>query len=720
MRINMDIKYSIDAMYLKDGILEIRGWTVCSDQQRVEVGISKDNEPIEAAVTRNPRKDVAQEFFGKATINDYGYSVSFEYESGQKYMLELSSDSLHKSIPLSHLLMWKNQIRGFRDRLMLTLKNKDHKENICDSIFNYDMYRRIVRRREASASKKNLMSADSPLFSIVIPLYATPQKYLAELIDSIERQTYQKYEVCFADGSPESDKLESFINRYQDTNHRIRYRYLGGNRGISGNTNAALEMATGDFIVLCDHDDLLERNALYELAKAVLDNPECDCIYSDEDKIDEKSEKYFDPHFKPDFNIDLLCSVNYICHLYAVRKSLVDKTGGFLAEYDGAQDHDFIFRTTEKARQVVHIPKILYHWRTHSNSTSVNPESKLYAYEAGKKAIKAHYARVWPQIEIEKIEDGVSLGIYHTFFKVKEELVSVIIPNKDHTEDLDKAVRSTLERGTWKNLEFIIVENNSEEPETFEYYKRLQQEYPQVKVVVYDGPFNYSKINNFGVQYASGRYILLMNNDVELINPDSIREMMGYCQRDDVGIVGCRLMYEDDTLQHAGVIVGIQGIADHAFKGKSLNEPIYFSRAMIAQDYSAVTAAVLLTKREVYDAVNGLDETFEVAFNDIDFCLRVRQTGKLVVYNPYASFYHYESKSRGLEDNADKIRRFHGEIYRFATRYFDFMEKGDPMYNPNLSIIRNDFSLRNLYQSKVGQPFYTKEQLEELLVDIEP
>ena len=448
-------------------------------------------------------------------------------------------------------------------------------------------------------------------------------------------------------------------------------------------------------------------------------NPECDCIYTDEDKIDEKSELYFDPHFKPDFNIDMLCSVNYICHLYAVRRSLVNETGGFREEYDGAQDHDFIFRTTEKARQIVHIPKVLYHWRTHIGSTSANPESKLYAYEAGKKAIKAHYERVWPQLEIEKIEDGVSLGIYHTYFNVKEELISVIIPNKDHTEDLDKAIRSLYERGTWKNLEFIVVENNSDEEETFEYYEKIQEEMPNVKVVYYKGGFNYSRINNFGAQFASGRYILLLNNDVELINPDSLREMVGYCQRDDVGIVGCRLMYEDDTLQHAGVIIGIQGIADHAFKGKALDEPIYFSRAMIAQDYSAVTAAVLLTKREVFDSVGGLDETFEVAFNDIDFCLRVGETGKLVVYNPYASFHHYESKSRGLEDNVEKLRRFHGEIYRFARRYEKFMEKGDPMYNPNLSITRNDFSLRNLYHDEVGKPFYSKEQLEELTEDLD-
>ena len=716
---NMDIKYSIDAMYMKDGNLEIRGWTVGDNKEHVKIAVHENNKRISAVINRNPRKDVAQELFGDAEFNDFGYSVTFEYHSGNKYSLELTSKNFRKSIMLSGLVRWISRFRGFRDRLAVSMTSRSRRDSLLDKRYDYSIFRRQINRIDKMAEKEDLVTSDSPTFSIVIPLYATPEKYLRELINSIEAQTYPKYEICFADGSPENSRLEKVILEYQKHNHRIRYKYLNGNRGISGNTNAALEMATGDFIVLCDHDDLLHRLALYELAKAVKYNPKCDCIYTDEDKVDEKSELYFDPHFKPDFNIDMLCSVNYICHLYAVRRSLVNETGGFREEYDGAQDHDFIFRTTEKARQIVHIPKVLYHWRTHIGSTSANPESKLYAYEAGKKAIRAHYERVWPQLEIEKIEDGVSLGIYHTYFNVKEELISVIIPNKDHTEDLDKAIRSLYERGTWKNLEFIVVENNSDEEETFEYYEKIQEEMPNVKVVYYKGGFNYSRINNFGAQFANGRYILLMNNDVELINPDSLREMVGYCQRDDVGIVGCRLMYEDDTLQHAGVIIGIQGIADHAFKGKALDEPIYFSRAMIAQDYSAVTAAVLLTKREVFDSVGGLDETFEVAFNDIDFCLRVGETGKLVVYNPYASFHHYESKSRGLEDNVEKLRRFHGEIYRFARRYEKFMEKGDPMYNPNLSISRNDFSLRNLYHDEVGKPFYSKEQLEELTEDLD-
>lgn len=716
----MEIKYSIDAVYLKKGQCEIRGWAVGNEKQHVQPGIKCGQESVDVILTRNPRKDVAAELFGERKMNDYGFSLTFDYDRHRKYTFELDADGTHVSIPLNRRIIFLNRLRGFRDQAVSTLSRTGNKqEGIFENFYTYDSFRRKMKMDERKVKKEDVLSNESPVFSIVIPLYATPVNFLRELIESIEKQTYPKYEVCFADGSRENEKLESIINEYQKKNHRIRYHYLNGNRGISGNTNAALEMATGDFVVLCDHDDLLDRDALYELAKAIKHHPECDCIYSDEDKVDETSEKYFDPHFKPDFNIDLLCSVNYICHLYAVRRSLIKETGGFDAEYDGAQDHDFIFRTTEKARQIVHIPKVLYHWRTHLGSTSANPESKLYAYEAGKKAVRAHYERVWPQLEIEKVEDGISKGIYHTYFNVKEELVSVIIPNKDHTEDLDKAIRSLIEKGTWKNLEFIIVENNSESAETFEYYSRIQQEYPQVKVVYYKGSFNYSRINNFGVKHAEGRYILLMNNDVELINPDSIREMMGYAQRDDVGIVGCRLMYEDDTIQHAGVIVGIQGIADHAFKGKSPYEPHYFSRSMVVQDYSAVTAAVLLTKREVYDAVNGLDETFEVAFNDIDFCLRVGQTGKLVVYNPYACFYHYESKSRGLEDNEEKLRRFHGEVYRFASRYHDFMEKGDPMYNPNLSIVRNDYSLRNLYRFKPGQPFYTKEDLRVLKESVE-
>ena len=466
-------------------------------------------------------------------------------------------------------------------------------------------------------------------------------------------------------------------------------------------------MAKGGYIVLCDHDDVMPENALYECAKAI-NEKNCDCIYSDEDKMDMETDELFEPHFKPDFNIDLLRSVNYICHLFVVKKELVEKHGGFRAEFDGAQDYDFIFRMVENAKNIVHIPKVLYHWRCHMKSTAINPESKLYAYEAGMRAIKAHYERSLPDIKVKSIEKGAYYGIYHTIFEPEEKLVSVIIPNKDHTQDLDKAIRSLYEKGTYKNLEFIVVENNSVLEETWSYYEKIQKEFPNVKVVKWAREFNYSAINNFGVGFAGGEYLLFLNNDVELIEKDSVREMVSYIQREDVGICGARLLYEDDTIQHAGVVIGFGGIAGHTFIGLEKERISYFNRALITQDYSAVTAACMMSKKSVFEAVGGFSEDLAVAFNDIDYCMKVRSLGKLVVYNPYVCLYHYESKSRGLEDTPEKIERFNREIANFLKKWPEIIQNGDPYYNPNLTLRKSDFSLKDLSKEKIGEPYRIK------------
>ena len=590
----------------------------------------------------------------------------------------------------------------------LFLKSKNKLQGI-DSDYEYAEWYEKTRPTEAELQRQRETVFDStaPLFSIVIPLFETPTVYLKALLDSLLAQTYAKFEVCLADGSRPGKDTEAVLRDYATRDSRIRYTVLGENRGIAGNTNAALALAAGDFVVLCDHDDILPPEALFSFAEAIVKEPETDCLYSDEDKLDMDGGSLFDPHFKPDFNPDLLGSVNYICHLFAVRKSLLDTVGQFDAAYDGAQDYDFIFRVTEKARHIVHVPKVLYHWRCHMNSTASNPESKLYAFEAGARAIRAHYERVYPELKIKEVKKGVDYGIYHTIFELTEEpLVSVIIPNKDHREDLDKAMRSLLEKGTYKNLEFIVVENNSTDPETFAYYEAIQKELPQVKVVYYEGGFNFSKINNFGVRYAKGEYLLFMNNDVELINPDTMRELLGYGMRRDVGAVGCRLLYEDDTIQHAGVVIGFGGIAGHTFIGLHEVQNSYFHRALTAQDYSAVTAACLLTKKELFLSVGGFTEELAVAFNDIDYCLKVRAAGKLVVYNPYALLHHYESKSRGLEDTPEKVERFNREVARFMKRWPEILEQGDPYYNPNLTLRKSNFALRDLDKEKIGEPYH--------------
>ena len=686
------MKYRFESIMKKNDSIKISGFIV--GHQPTDVAIFKyfvGNREEHIEYTTVVRNDVSNKYFQKTYKNSYGFSIILPLNKQAKLQVIVGNET--RTFHINQIFLgWQSFIIKLRNS-KFAAKLKEFIRNLYQRKVTYKSWFKLTKasKEELIKQKEYKWAEDAPLFSIVVPLYRTPKGYLKELIESIEAQTYVKWELCLADGSPDN-KLEMLVKSYQD--ERIKYRYIGENLGISGNTNKAVEMATGDFIVLCDHDDLITPDALFEFAKEIVADSEVDSIYSDEDKIDEKSYDVFDPSFKPDFNIDMLRSQNYICHLYGVRRELVEKYGMFNSEYDGAQDYDFILRMSEHSRKIAHVAKILYHWRTHQGSTALNPESKMYAYDAGARAIGAHYARVLPEIQIERIENGYTLGMYHTVFKFNEyPLISVIIPNKDHTDDLDKAIRSMIEKGTWPNLEFIVVENNSTEEKTWEYYKKIEKEYSQVKVVYYDGIFNYAKINNFGVRHARGEYYLFMNNDVELIEPDSLKEMMGYGQRNDVGAVGCRLLYEDNTLQHAGVIVGEIGVAEHIFK-KQIEGMTYHARAMLTQDMSAVTAAVMLVKKEVFEKVEGFDERFAVAFNDIDICMKIREDKKLIVYAPYACFHHYESKSRGAEDTPEKIERFINEVNLFNSKWRSFIENGDPYYNCNFSKKHTDCRLR--------------------------
>ena len=403
---------------------------------------------------------------------------------------------------------------------------------------------------------------------------------------------------------------------------------------------------------------------------------------------------FFAPDFKSDFNPELLTCVYYICHLFVVKKELLDQVGGFRQEFDGAQDYDFIFRCTEQAKEIVHIPQVLYHWRCHQDSTASNPESKMYAFDAGARAIKAHYDRLGVPVEIEK---GEYLGLYRTKFLWEEKpLISIIIPNKDHIDDLKRCIDSIEEKATYRNYEYVIVENNSTEDETFAYYKELEASNPKAHVVYWDGIFNYSAINNFGAAHAKGDYLLLLNNDTEIISPDCLEQLLGYCMRPDVGAVGARLYYEDDTVQHAGVVVGFGGIAGHCFVQQKRDATGYCHRIICAQDYSAVTAACMMMKKNVFLEAGGFTEELAVAFNDVDLCLKVRSHGHLIVYDPYVKLYHYESKSRGTEDSEEKVRRFQTEIEYMRCHWLDILKKGDPYYNKNLSLTKWNYSLKPL------------------------
>lgn len=557
---------------------------------------------------------------------------------------------------------------------------------------NYIKWRksRISSQAELNSQKDKEFDYN-PLISIVVPLYKTDRQYLLMLVESINQQTYGNWELCFSDGGGSESELNDLLEELKKENDKIKYISSENQLRISENTNSALKIANGDFIVFMDHDDVIEPNSLYECVSAINEDSSIDFIYTDEDKVNSKGNKYFDPHFKPDFSINLLRSMNYICHMVVVKKTLIEKVGGLRSEFDGAQDYDFVLRCVEKAKKIHHIPKALYHWRTHLDSTSYNPLSKDYALEAGRKALEEHYKRM-------NINANVSIryknGQFNTIFQLKSKpLVSVIIPNKDHVQDLKKCIDSINEKSSYQNLEYVIVENNSTQTETFQYYEELEKR-NNVKIIKYQGSFNFSKIINFGAKNSKGKYLLILNNDTEIINEKSIEQMVACCELDNVGIVGARLLYPDNTIQHAGVIIGLGGIAGHAFVGLKRSFRGYFSRAVCLQDYSAVTAACMMVSKNVFDEVNGFDEDLAVAFNDIDFCLKVREIGKLVVYNPNSEFYHYESKSRGKEDTKEKVIRFKTEINKFKSKWLDLLEKGDPYYNKNLTLSRYDFSLR--------------------------
>ena len=566
-----------------------------------------------------------------------------------------------------------------------------------DEHYNEWFYKNAATEEVLVAQKSHVFEY-KPLISLLVPTFNTPKDMLCEMVDSVRAQSYDRWELCIADGSSLEETRET-LESYVKMDERIKVVYLDQNYGISGNTNKALEVATGDFIGLIDHDDTVEPDMLYEVVSKLQDSS-VDMVYTDEDKMTtrrlDKNYFHLNPIFKPDYSPDLLRSHNYITHFLVIRSSIVNEVGGFDSEFDGAQDYNLILNCVEvihkRGGKIEHVPRILYHWRMTKGSTAENPESKMYAYESGRKAIETHLHRLGIDATVEMTD---MWGLYHPIYKtVGNPLLSIIIPNKDHIDDLDKCIRSLEIVNTYKNIEIIVVENNSESQETFDYYDKLQTEFGNVKVVKWEKEFNYSAINNFGAKHAKGEYFLLLNNDTEVISPNGISDMLGILLRDDVGIVGAKLLYADDTIQHAGIVLGFQHYAGHVFHTLPKDDYGYMMRPRINCNYSAVTGACLMVKKSVFDEVKGLSEDFPVAGNDVDFCLKVRDKGYLVVYDAFALFHHYESKSRGYEDTPEKKARFRNEILMFQDRWKDILENGDPYYNPNLTLDRQDYSLR--------------------------
>lgn len=537
-------------------------------------------------------------------------------------------------------------------------------------------------------------------FSILVPLYNTPEKFLREMIRSVLKQTYSNWELCLADGSDaKHDDVRQICERYAKKDPRIRYQKLEKNMGISGNTNACIDMATGDYLSLFDHDDLLHPSALFANMEAICEQG-ADFIYTDENTFHDTPSDAFCPHFKPDYAPDTLRTNNYICHFTTFSRDLLEKTGKFRPECDGSQDFDMVLRLTENAEKIVHIPKILYYWRAHRGSVAEDVGAKPYVIEAAKRAIRDHLQRVGLKGEVL---DSVVPSMCRLHYEIEgTPLVSILIPNYEHKADLEKCLNSIYEKSTYQNFEIIVIENNSTSQEIFSYYEEIQKKWSNLKVVVWDEPFNYSAINNYGAQFASGQHLLLLNNDTEVISPDWIQEMLMYSQRQDVGAVGAKLYYPDNTIQHAGLGIGLLALAGHLHRGFERNHIGYTGRLIYTQNLSAVTAACVMIRWDVWDEIGGLDESFAVAFNDVDMCMRIRKAGYLIVWTPYAELYHYESKSRGLEDTPEKQKRFENEVHIFQARWAKELAAGDPYYNPNLPLDREDFGLNRKSSASRG------------------
>ena len=691
------MEYCFDSIFVKNGKIFATGWAVSSvAENEIEITVTDEKKtPVDAIVTWAARPDVGLAKYGDPKAGHVGIfleipfhgqhlvTVYFKEKNAQGNVISEQSLPLNPALIAARKFLKESKAQYVSTKKSLIwLKKKLTGNEYAD----YDTWLRIMRvsRQELFEQRKTKFSY-APKFSVVVPLYHTPAKFLKDLVRSMMYQSYANWELCLVNASPEDVHLTSLLENWAMRDKRIRVIRLEKNLGIAQNTNAGIAASTGEFIAFLDHDDFLEPDALFCYADALNKDKTIDVFYSDEDKTDEHAAHYFYPHFKSDFNIDLLHANNYMCHFLAVRKSLVDTVGGLNEKFDGAQDYDFVLRLTENTKKIYHCPRILYHWRCSNQSTAANQGNKMYAIHAGKAALNAHYKRIgWNA----RAQEGAVDGWYQTKFTLKEEpLVSILIPNKDHTDDLDVCLNSFFERADYQNYEFIIIENNSVLPETFAYYEKIEKEHDNVKVVYWEAGFNYSAINNFGFKFAKGDYIMLLNNDVELITPDIFQSMLGFCMRPEVGIVGAKLLYNDHTVQHAGVLVGAGGLADHVFKGIHEDDPGYMGRAISSQDVSAVTAACLLVKRSVYEEVGGLEDEFQVAFNDVDFCLKVRKAGYLIVYDADVKLFHYESKSRGMEDTTERFIRFGNEMMLLNSKWDILSTFVDPYYNPNFSYL---------------------------------
>lgn len=579
-------------------------------------------------------------------------------------------------------------------------KEKEKKADLPEGMILYKAtskkyIERNMLTEEEAEKQRNTVFPRKIKFSILVPLYNTPISYLVEMIESVFAQTYENWELCLADGSDKKhNKVGKTCIQYSQKDNRIVYKKLKENKGISENTNECINIATGDFLALFDHDDILHPAALFEMMNVIC-KEDADFVYTDEAVFE--NDDILDVlslHFKPDFAPDTLLTNNYICHFTAFDAKLLDVAGRF-RDYDGSQDHDLILRLTDVAKKICHIPRVLYYWRSHPTSVASDISAKPYAIIAGRKVVKDYLASKGIEAEVESTK--VFPVIYKIKYAIKDKpLVSILIPNKDHIKDLARCIESIREKTTYENYEIIVIENNSTQELLFRYYEYLNS-LDNVRVIRYANKFNYAAINNYAAKHAKGEYLLLLNNDTEVITSEWIEEMLMHAQRDGIGAVGAKLYYEDDTIQHSGLLIGIgpDRTAGHVHYGMPRTAGGYQGKLHYVQNLCAVTGACLMVKKALYDEVGGLDERFTIAYNDVDFCLRLREKGYLNIFAPDAELYHYESKSRGLETVGGKRRRLNDEADLFRERWKDLIEKGDPYYNTNLSLNCVDYTVRS-------------------------
>lgn len=566
--------------------------------------------------------------------------------------------------------------RDYRRRLL-----PEDRGDYAGWVARYDTL--TAERMEELRVRAERLGPDAPLISILLPVYQTPERWLRRCIESVVSQAYPRWQLCIVDDASPDTRVMEILNEYAGGDERIDVLRRGVNGHISEASNSALAMARGDYVALLDHDDELRPHALLEMAEAISAAPGTGLAYSDEDKIDAEGRR-FDPYFKPDFDSDLLRSQNYVCHFTTIRAGLVREVGGFRKGFEGSQDHDLILRCTERLApaQVVHIPKILYHWRAIPGSTALTRDAKDYASSAGARAVADHLDRCHPDARVEELSHGHFRVRWYLPMPVPK--VSLVVPTRDKADLLRMCVDSILERTSYPDFEVVVVDNQSSDTDALAYLEELEGN-AHVKVLCYDAPFNYSAINNWAVTQCDGMVIGLVNNDIEVISPDWLEEMVSHAVRPDVGAVGAMLYYPNDTIQHAGVVLGVHGVAAHLYAGMPRGYPGHGGRARVAQSLSAVTGACLLVRREAYEEVGGLDETLQVAFNDIDLCLRLGEAGYRNIWTPFAELYHHESASRGSEDTEEKKQRFMREVELMKARWGQHL-LADPAYNPNLSL----------------------------------